>query len=410
VTGFDRTREIVEHVAQCGRTDYGVNRLALTEADRQARKIVISEMESLGMSVRMDSCCSIWGRFEGTSDRPGVVIGSHLDSVPHGGDYDGVLGVASGLGVVRDLLADGARPARSLSVVVFTSEESSRFSLSCIGSRAATGNLTLGETLRFRDSSGKTLLDALREFGGHPEYLTRDCLVPASYHSYFELHIEQGPVLDWNGEDVGIVEAIAAPTRFMLEINGQQAHSGACPMNMRHDALAAAADIILAVERAGREESEFGSVATVGVCQCEPGAMNVVPGRTVLKVDIRGIVEKSIHRVYTQVMNRVHAVEKERGVKIGFTLYSADTPVVMDGLLAHRIEMVCRSRGVKYRRMPSGAGHDAMYMASLIPSALIFVPCKDGISHNPAESIEWERVRPGYEVLRETVRSIVSRN
>lgn len=410
MTGFDRTREIVEQVAQCGRTDYGVNRLALTEADRQARKIVISEMESLGMSVRMDSCCSIWGRFEGTSDRPGVVIGSHLDSVPHGGDYDGVLGVASGLGVVRDLLADGARPARSLSVVVFTSEESSRFSLSCIGSRAATGNLTLGDTLRFRDSSGKTLLDALREFGGHPEYLTRDCLVPASYHSYFELHIEQGPVLDWNGEDVGIVEAIAAPTRFMLEINGQQAHSGACPMNMRHDALAAAADIILAVERAGREESEFGSVATVGVCQCEPGAMNVVPGRTVLKVDIRGIVEKSIHRVYTQVMNRVHAVEKERGVKIGFTLYSADTPVVMDGLLAHRIEMVCRSRGVKYRRMPSGAGHDAMYMASLIPSALIFVPCKDGISHNPAESIEWERVRPGYEVLRETVRSIVSRN
>lgn len=263
------------------------------------------------------------------------------------------------------------------------------------------------DTLRFRDSSGKTLLDALREFGGKPEYLFRDCLAPASYHSYFELHIEQGPVLDWNGEDVGIVEAIAAPTRFMLEITGQQAHSGACPMNMRHDALAAAADIILAVERAGREESEFGSVATVGVCQCEPGAMNVVPGRAVLKVDIRGIVEKSIRRVYTQVLNRVRAVEKERGVKIGFTLYSEDKPVVMDGLLARRVENVCRSRGVKYRRMPSGAGHDAMYMASLIPSALIFVPCKDGISHNPDERIEWNRVRPGYEVLLETVRGIV---
>ena len=407
MTGFDRTREIVEAVAKCGRTDRGVDRLALTEADRQAREIVVNEMKSLGMSVRMDACCSIWGSCEGTSDRPGVVIGSHLDAVPHGGDYDGVLGVASGLGVVRDILSGGSRPARPLSVVVFTSEESSRFSLSCIGSRAATGNLTLGDTLRFRDSSGKTLLDALREFGGKPEYLFRDCLAPASYHSYFELHIEQGPVLDWNGEDVGIVEAIAAPTRFMLEITGQQAHSGACPMNMRHDALAAAADIILAVERAGREESEFGSVATVGVCQCEPGAMNVVPGRAVLKVDIRGIVEKSIRRVYTQVLNRVRAVEKERGVKIGFTLYSEDKPVVMDGLLAHRVENVCRSRGVKYRRMPSGAGHDAMYMASLIPSALIFVPCKDGISHNPDERIEWNRVRPGYEVLLETVRGIV---
>lgn len=407
MTGFERTRDLVERVSRCGRTADGVLRLALTEEDRRAREIVVDEMKRLGMTVRTDACCNIWGRCEGSGDHPGVVMGSHLDAVPHGGDYDGVLGVAAGLGVVSDILAENPRPRRSLSVVVFTSEESSRFSLSCIGSRAVTGNLSLGDTLRFRDEKGITLLNALRSFGGQPEYLQRDCLAPASYHSYFELHIEQGPVLDWSGEDVGIVEAIAAPTRFMLEIVGQQAHSGACPMNMRHDALTAAAELILAVERAGGEESEFGSVATVGVCQCEPGAMNVVPGRVVLKVDIRGIVEKSIRRVSRAVISRLRAVEKERGVKIALTPYCGDSPVAMDGLLARRIEGVCRQRGVKYRRMPSGAGHDAMYMASLIPSALIFVPCKDGISHNPAESVLWERLRPGYEVLRQTVQEIV---
>lgn len=402
VTGFERVRELVNAVARTGRTERGVNRLALTPADREAREIIAAEMKNLGMTVRTDACCNLWGRYEGAGDRPGILMGSHLDSVPHGGDYDGVLGVASALGVVRDILAENTRPSRSLSVVVFTSEESSRFSVSCVGSKAATGNLTLIDTIRFRDRQGVTLLDALRNFGAQPEHLGRDSIVPTDYQSYIELHIEQGPVLDSNNQDVGIVEAIAAPTRFMLEIVGQQAHSGACPMNLRHDALAAAAEIILAVEHAGWEESEFGTVATVGVCECEPGAMNVVPGRVVLKVDVRGIVEKSIERAKAEIDTRVRHVAERRGVRIETTPYSADKPVVLDGLLARHIEKVCRAKGISYRRMPSGAGHDAMYVATLIPSALIFVPCRGGVSHNPDEHIDWERVRPGYEVMRQT--------
>ncbi len=405
--GFERTRRLVEAVSRTGRAARGVCRMALTEADARARAIVRNEMESLGMRVRTDACCNLWGTYDGASDRPGVVVGSHLDSVPEGGDYDGVLGVCSGLGVVRDILAEHPHLTRSLTVVDFTSEESSRFSLATIGSKAAAGHLTTMDTIRFRDKSGVTLFQALRDFGGQPEYLRRDVLAPASYHSYFELHIEQGPVLDWNDEDVGIVEAIAAPTRFMLDIEGEQAHSGACPMNMRHDAMTAAAEIVLAVERAGRAESDFGTVATVGVCDCYPGAMNVVPGRVTLKVDIRGIVEKSISRALDDVMEKVKRVCAERGVKCGYTLYSAEAPVTLDGLLARRVEKVCRSLGVRYRRMPSGAGHDAMHMAALIPSAMIFVPCKNGVSHNPAESIEWERVRPGYDVLLRTVSEIV---
>lgn len=398
MSSFERVKELVRAVARTGIRKRGVTRLALSEYDAQARAIVAEEMRSLGMSVKMDSCCNLWGRLVGETNSPGVVIGSHLDSVPEGGDYDGVLGVCSGLGVARDVISRG-RPKRSLYVVVFTAEESSRFSASCIGSKAATGNLSIMDTIRYHDSDGVTLLKAMRDFGGKPEFLPRDIIIPAQFRAYFELHIEQGPILDWNGENVGIVEAIAAPTRFMLEVIGEQAHSGACPMNLRHDALAAAAQIVLAVEHAGQAESDFGTVATVGVCECYPGAMNVVPGRVVLKVDIRGIVEKSIRRTYDEVMSKIGKISRTRNVKCNLTIYCEDKPVAMDDILAHRIERICKAKKLKYRRMPSGAGHDAMYMATLIPSALIFVPCKNGISHNPDEMVDWDAVKPGYEVL-----------
>ncbi|MDY3869519.1 MAG: M20 family metallo-hydrolase [Pyramidobacter sp.] len=405
--GFSRAQEITAAVAQCGRGQRGVSRIALTEPDMEARRIVRAEMESLGMDVRLDACGNMWGKREGTEDGPGVVIGSHLDSVPEGGDYDGVLGVAAGLGVVRDIIMSNSTHRRSLSVAVFTAEESSRFSLACIGSKAATGNLTLADTLRFKDREGVTLLNAIRSAGGCPERIPRDRIAPVSYEAYFELHIEQGPVLDWSGEDVGIVDAIAAPTRFALELNGTAAHSGACPMNMRHDALAAAAAVILAVESAGRDESENGSVATVGVCECSPGVMNVVPGRALLKVDIRGVQSASIARVRDTVLSKTASICASRGVQWRMIPYSADEPVVMDGLLARKLERICRRRGIKYRRMSSGAGHDAMFMASLIPSALIFVPCADGVSHNPDERVDWAKVRSGYDVLLEAVRDMV---
>ena len=409
-TGFDRARELVEAVAACGRNEpeHGVSRLALTEADREAREIVAQEMRSLGMTVTMDACCNLWGRIGGADGGlPGVLMGSHLDSVPEGGDYDGVLGVAAGLGVARDILNDNPHPARPLGVVVFTSEESSRFSLACVGSKAAAGHLSPGDAARFKDSQGVTLADALRRFGGRPEELGREgILSPGDWAAYLELHIEQGPVLDRSGDDVGIVEAIAAPTRFMLELIGVQAHSGACPMNMRRDALTAAAEVILAVEEAGRAESGHGSVATVGVCECHPGAMNVVPGRVVLKVDLRGIDRESIGRMRETILGHVRSICGERGVAHHLTPYSSDAPVMMDAGLRDRLEAICQARNLRYRRMPRGAGHDAMFVAERIPSALIFVPCVDGISHNPGEKIEWERVRPGYDALLDAVRGL----
>lgn len=407
--GFQRARELVEAVAACGRNapGHGVSRLALTEPDRQAREIIAGEMRELGMTVHTDACCNLWGVLS-SGKEPGVIIGSHLDSVPEGGDYDGVLGVAAGLGVVRDILSVQPRPGRPLAVVAFTAEESSRFSLATVGSKAAAGRLTPEDAGRFHDGQGVTLAEALKNFGGRPEALGQELISRADWSAYFELHIEQGPVLDKTGDDVGIVEAIAAPTRFMLELEGVQAHSGACPMDLRHDALTAAAEVILAVEAAGQAEAKYGSVATVGVCECRPGAMNVVPGRVTLKVDLRGIHSESIARMRSQVMAKAVSICGARGVTCQLTPYSSDEPVAMNAELTALLERICRDRGVKYRRMPSGAGHDAMFVAERIPAALIFVPCRDGVSHNPKEQIEWSRVQPGYEVLREAVRERLS--
>ena len=395
---FERVRELVESIARTGIRKRGVTRFALTEHDAAARAIIADEMRSIGMSVEMDSACNLWGCLEGETDEPGVVIGSHADSVPEGGDYDGVLGVCSGLGVAREIASRG-KPKRPLYVVDFTAEESSRFSVACVGSKAATGNLSIMDAISHRDRDGVSIFRAMRDFGGTPEFMPRDVIAPGQFSSYFELHIEQGPTLCESGESVGIVEAIAAPTRFMIEVIGEQAHSGACPMSLRHDALTAAARIILAAERAGVAESEFGTVATVGVCECFPGALNVVPGRVLLKADIRGIVGKSIRRACSELMSSVEKVSAERGVKCNVTRLCAEEPVALDGILARRIEDICKEKKISHRRMPSGAGHDAMFMATLIPSALIFVPCVKGVSHSPDEEIEWEKVAPGFEVL-----------
>lgn len=405
--GFERVQQLVDRISSIGRSERGITRLALTQEDLLAREVVAQEFLTLGMSVHLDGAGNLWAELPGKEKLPGVVIGSHLDSVPEGGPYDGVLGVCSGAGIVRDIIEACPFHRRPMSVVVFACEESSRFGISCMGSKAITGQLTLVDMLRYHDKKGVTILNALRSVGGHPETLNRDRIAPASYEAYFELHIEQGPVLDSSGDDVGIVEAIAAPTRFAIDLQGEAAHSGACPMNLRRDALAAAAEIVLIVEEGGRAESSNGSVATVCVCECLPGAMNVVPGRAHLKVDIRGIHRDSIERLHARVLAAIDEICMRRRIAVKIIPYSSEEPVTLDGLLARRIEKICRQMNVSYRRMPSGAGHDAMNMAAIIPSALIFVPCDKGISHNPDEMIKWELVRPGYEVLRQAVLDLV---
>ncbi|EEX49211.1 MULTISPECIES: Zn-dependent hydrolase [Jonquetella] len=407
--GLQFARRLVEEVAQIGRTDQGVTRLGFSPADRQARELLIERMTSVGASVRADSVGNLWFSLPGTNpNHPGILMGSHLDSVPQGGDFDGVLGVACAAAVMDQ--ASRREPlTRSLNCVVFACEESSRFRLSCVGSRAVAGQLSLSQMIRFKDSGGVSLLNAIRGFGCEPVTLDRDLLVPGSYEAFLELHIEQGPALDSSDDQLGVVEAIAAPTRFSVTIFGRADHSGACPMELRHDALAAASEVVLVVERVGRAYSPRRVVAAVTTCRVFPNAINVVPGRVELAVDLRGIDRRAIDEAYQAIVQEIDRVAGERQIRIDRELLGSSEPVVLDALLVHRLKAFAQNKGYKVRVMPSGAGHDSMYVAPLIPTAMIFVPCRDGRSHCPEESIDWDRVEPGYDVLESAALTLAAR-
>lgn len=405
-SGFDFSLYAMDKINRHGRQKTGgVSRLAYGKDDGPARDAVVGLMNELGLRVRVDEVGNIRGVRPGSRpEAPPVAMGSHIDTVPFGGMYDGTLGVAMALGIVKDLSESCPSHEHPLEVLVFSGEESSRFGVSNIGSKAVTGCLSLRDCFDYFDNDGISLYKAMRDFGLQPEKMGRARIHPSELKAFFEIHIEQGPFLDRSGTDVGVVEAIAAPTRFSVHIEGRSDHSGACPMAMRKDALAAAAEAVLMVESTGREESPFGTVATVGVCRIEPGAINVVPGRADLKVDLRGIDKDSIERAYERISLALEKIALSRKVEIDVRLMSRGEPVVLDGGLRKLLGRVCEDLALNWTHMPSGAGHDAMYMAAMIPTAMVFVPCVNGISHNPMEKVEINRIRPGYMAMSEAVR------
>lgn len=410
-SGFEIFLDVMERINLHGRDEAGgFSRLAYTECDRKGRQELLCLMEDLGFDARVDEVGNIVGTLEGLShSSPPVAVGSHIDTVPNGGGYDGVLGVAMAIAALKEV--DYSHPGRRcpLQVMVFSGEESSRFGISNVGSKSITGYLTLRDCFSYRDDDGIVLFNAMRNFGLSPEWMGRSRLLPSSLKAFFEVHIEQGPFLDRSGIDVGVVEAIAAPTRMSLDIKGRADHSGACPMNMRKDALAAAAEIVLAVETIGRDEYHYGTVATVGVCRIEPGAMNVVPGKAHMKIDLRGIKKESLDRSYDRIRLSIERICSSREVEFDLNLLSKGDPVVLDGGLRRLLGGVCDDLGLRWTEMPSGAGHDAMYIASLIPTAMLFVPCVDGISHNSSEQIELNRIEPGYRALVMAIERLLER-
>nr|WP_321503779.1 Zn-dependent hydrolase [uncultured Dethiosulfovibrio sp.] len=400
-SGFDLCLDVIKKVNLHGKDlAGGFSRLAFREEDRMAREELMALMRALGFSLEVDRVGNIIGTLGNMGDGfPPVALGSHIDTVPQGGPYDGVLGVAMAIGAAKEIRENNPNHRYPLQVMVFSGEESSRFGIANVGSKAITGYLTLKDCFSYKDDDGVILFKAMRDFGLSPEWMGRSRLLPSSLKAFFEVHIEQGPFLHRSGIDVGVVEAIAAPTRMAVDIEGRADHSGACPMNMRKDALAAASEIVLAVESVGVDEYLYGTVATVGVCRIEPGAMNVVPGKAHLKIDLRGIKKESLERAYERIRSAIEGICSSRGVKLNFNLLSKGDPVVLDGGLRRLLGKVCDDLGLRWTDMPSGAGHDAMYVASSIPTAMIFVPCVEGISHNPSEEVELDRIRPGYRAL-----------
>lgn len=380
------------------------DRLAFSLRDLRARVVLSSLMCEAGMTVAADGFGNVIGTLAGSDpDAEPVVVGSHLDTVPRGGRFDGTVGIIGGLEIARTLAAE-APQRRPLRLVMFVCEESSRFGMATLGSRVVAGTVDPETLLALRDRDGATLGELVRPLGVDRTAIEQARWPAGSVHAYLELHIEQGRVLEAAGIPLGVVTRIAAPTRMRVVIEGRQDHSGATPMGLRTDALCAAAEVVLAVEQEARRVPE--AVGTVGSCEVEPGAFNVVPGRVTLGIDVRcgdGVVKAG---VVAAVIARMDAVAARRDVRIRRTVISDDRPVPLDQGLVGLLEAACRARGIPCLAMPSGAGHDAMEIATMAPTGMLFVPSEDGVSHSPAEWTDPEQIAVGVDVMTDVVRDL----
>lgn len=395
-----------EAMAQLTAPGEGINRLAFTDADWEGRQYIIDCMTDAGLSVEIDDFGNVIGYKIGKKpDLPVVMVGSHTDSVPNGGNYDGVVGVLSAIEVIRSMTDDGYEYDHTIAVVSFMCEESGRFGNATLGSKAMRGELTLQDLHRLVDKQGISLYEALKDRNLNPDGI-ETMAYKRPVKSFTEIHIEQGKVLEHEQKTIGIVTGIAAPERFYVTIRGNADHSGATPMNLRHDALCGASKIILGIEEIASMQEEPPVVGTVGVVEVTPGAMNVIPGAVKLGVDIRSISKVARNSVVTLVKEFIDITAEKRGLSYTIETIAQDHPVEMHPAMIREIEEAVKSVGIEYMTMPSGAGHDAMHWAEAVPTGMIFIPCRDGISHNPAEFAEMDDIVTGAEVLDKVLRKL----
>lgn len=402
----ERLQKDFAAMAQLTGLGEGVNRLAFTDADWEGRQYIIDCMIDAGLDVEIDGFGNVIGYKIGTHpDLPVVMVGSHTDSVPNGGNYDGVVGVLSAIEAVRSMIDDGFEHEHTIAVVDFMCEESSRFGAATLGSKAMRGKLTLNDLHRLVDTQGISLYDSLKERKLHP-----DAIESMAYNrpvkAFIEMHIEQGKVLEHEQKQIGIVSGIAGPERFYVTIRGNADHSGATPMNLRHDALCGASKIIFGIEEVTSMQEEPPVVGTVGIAEVVPGAMNVIPSSVKLGVDIRSISKVARDSVVFLIKELIDVIAEKRGLSYTIEPISTDHPVSMHPLMVKEIERAVTSLQLEYMIMPSGAGHDAMHWAEVAPTGMIFIPCRDGISHNSAEFAAMDDIVAGAEVLENVIKNI----
>jgi len=405
---WDMYQQIYEDINSFGRNENGgMDRLAFSEEDNKAHDYLARLATEVGFLVKQDGAANLWITAKGSDESlPPIYVGSHLDTVPDGGRFDGTLGVLTAFHAM--LLLQQYAPKRSVTLLVFRCEESSRFSCATIGSKALAGILHGDRLKQYQDNDNISLFEAMENAGGKPallpEGLTEERKLLEKGFGFVELHIEQGPVLETSHTAIGIVEAIAAPYRIKVQVNGMAAHSGACPMHHRADALTGAAEMILAVERLGRQYAEQSIVATVGNCVVPNGAINIVPGSVEFPVDIRGIDGTLLKQVAGEIIQQLKEIGEKRGLTVQLQLLSAEEPVKLSSKIADLMEQTCREIGVSSVRMNSGAGQDTMYMAQILDAGICFVPCIKGISHNRLENVTEETMLDGLEFMTELLR------
>jgi ureidoglycolate amidohydrolase len=381
----------------------GVTRIVFAEADRRARAYVTDLCTAAGLAIREDAVGNTFARWHGAdTGLPPVATGSHIDAIPHAGAYDGTVGVLGGLEAIRALMQAGARPRRSIELVVFTAEEPTRFGIGCLGSRLLAGTLDAGAGERLRDPAG-SMLDEVRQRAGYTGPLSTVRLAEGAYSAFVELHIEQGPLLERHHTDLGIVTAIAAPASLRVCVDGEGGHAGAVLMKDRHDAFLAAAEIALAVESAAKGSGSDDTVGTTGVCEVFPGAVNSVPSRTRLEIDVRDIDLARRDAALDRIFLACEEFGRRRGVTVRVERINADPPARCAPDVVDALARACQRRGLRHERMISRAYHDALFMARIAPTAMLFIPCRDGVSHRPDEYASPAAIAAGTAVLAEAL-------
>ena len=370
----------------------GLTRLAFSKEDLEARKFLINLIEKNGFKLKIDNVGNIYAIYDDGCEvgaKP-VCVGSHIDSVPNGGFYDGTLGVMAGLEALTAIKEAGIKLKRPLWLINFSCEESSRFKTATIGSKIISGKLSQQRLHELKDEDGISLFEAMSAAGFKPQNLDEAVLKENSLHAYLELHIEQGPVLERSAISVGVVSGIAAPIRFEITIQGKADHSGATPMNMRSDALLAASHIIIAANKFAKNKKT--AVATVGYAHAKPGVLNVVPGEARLGVDLRDIDKASLEELNLELRNFVAGLLScDLNFSYEIRELSSDEPVKLSEHAINLLEDEAKKLGIKTLTLPSGAGHDAMNLTKLANSVgMLFIPCVDGISHNTKEAINFK--------------------
>ena len=398
----DRIEARILKLSEFGRNpDGGVSRVAFSEADVAGRAYIAGLMRRAGLAVRIDAAGNIIGRREGMDpDLPVIMFGSHIDSVPHGGNYDGDVGVVAAIECVEVLQEHSIVTRHPLEVVVFSDEEGG-----LVGSRALIGELSQ-EALEVVSHSGKTIRQGIKDIGGDPDRLAAAAYREGEIEAFIELHIEQGAVLADEGIQIGVVEGIVGINWWEVTIEGFANHAGTTPMNKRRDAMLGAARLTLAVNRIVTE-TPGRQVGTVGRIRAEPGAPNVIPGKVVMSLELRDLSADKIDTLFTWIREEAESIAEQTGTKIRFTPIDVTAvPALTDERMRRIIVGSAEGLGLSYKLMPSGAGHDAQDMARIAPIGMIFVPSVGGISHSPEEFTRPEDMANGADVLLRSILEI----
>jgi N-carbamoyl-L-amino-acid hydrolase len=402
-----RLRASLEELSQFGRNpEGGVSRVAWTEPDIEARRFVINKlMSGIDLDVRTDPAGSIYGRRAG-ADRslPVILFGSHIDSVPKGGNFDGDVGSMAAIEVMRTLYEKRTQTRHPLECVIWSNEEGQHYGRGLFGSRAVVGEFEPGE-LDERDENGLHIREAVKSVGGDLSQIEKARRRPGEIAAYIELHIEQGGYLDKAGIPVGVVEGIVGINRWDVKIAGFANHAGTTPMPERRDALVSASHLIIAVrEETMREPGR--QVGTVGKLEARPGAPNVIPGEVNLVIELRDLSLEKVEAIFGRIRSRASEIASRTGTTIEFKLTSSHRPALATAWVREVIAKAAEEAGFKTMSLPSGAGHDAQMLARIAPMGMIFVPSVGGISHSPKELTRWEDAANGCEVLLRTVLAI----